>query len=199
MRHKFSIRVNLFFRRILFGVVIVPYNVLFIIFLSVWFIVNGCLYGPVRRLKSKRHFIIYPSLWFLKNKGTFLISTRSQCEQEKRPHIDLPTKRFRVVNEGFVCENCQALVSPTTCGTPRNHCPFCLYSKHVDINVGDRANPCKGKMKPIGAISDARKGFIIVHQCMKCRQIKRSKAIPEKDKEPDNFNLIVELSTKPIL
>ena len=29
-----------------------------------------------------------------------------------------------------------------------NHCPRCLYSKHVDINPGDRAEQCDGMMEP---------------------------------------------------
>ncbi len=111
---------------------------------------------------------------------------------------DLPTKLFKVVNEGFVCGNCGAEVKPTTCGTPRNHCPFCLYSKHVDVHVGDRANPCRGLMKPLGIISAARKEYIIAHRCIKCRAIMRSKVIPLKDVQPDDFDLVIMLSTKPI-
>jgi len=34
--------------------------------------------------------------------------------------------------------------------TARDHCPYCLYSKHLDIFPGDRKNECKGLMKPIG-------------------------------------------------
>jgi predicted GIY-YIG superfamily endonuclease len=111
---------------------------------------------------------------------------------------DLPTKLFQVVNEGFTCNNCGEKVLPTTCGTPRNHCPFCLYSKHVDTHVGDRANPCRGMMKPIGVLSAARKEYIIVHKCAKCGGLMRSKIIPSRDIQPDDFDLVVKLSTRPI-
>ncbi|WDF05905.1 RNHCP domain-containing protein [Shouchella hunanensis] len=33
-------------------------------------------------------------------------------------------------------------------GSYRNHCPFCLYSKHQDIIPGDRASTCGGLMEP---------------------------------------------------
>ena len=109
----------------------------------------------------------------------------------------LPAKLFQVINEGFICANCKSQVLPTTCGAPRNHCPFCLYSKHVDINVGDRANPCRGLMKPIGVITDSRKDYIIIYKCLKCKEGTRSKYIPSSDVQPDNFDLLVKLSTKP--
>ncbi len=53
----------------------------------------------------------------------------------------------------FRCTNCAKVVMGSKeMGTKhRNHCPFCLYSKHVDRNTpGDRKSPCKSKMKPIG-------------------------------------------------
>ena len=52
-------------------------------------------------------------------------------------------------NTGFVCQNCGAEVAPQNV-SERNHCPHCLYSLHVDLNVpGDRKSVCHGKMKPI--------------------------------------------------
>jgi hypothetical protein len=51
-------------------------------------------------------------------------------------------------NTGFRCEHCQQMVQPVTNGSYRNHCPFCLHSKHVDIMPGDRRNPgCQGRNK----------------------------------------------------
>ena len=54
-----------------------------------------------------------------------------------------------MINESFECENCGKNVSKSAY-TARDHCPFCLYSKHVDINPGDRNNKCLGLLKPIG-------------------------------------------------
>ena len=46
-------------------------------------------------------------------------------------------KLFSKKDESFVCENCKKEVEVLNY-TSRDHCPFCLYSKHVDINPGDR-------------------------------------------------------------
>ena len=57
-------------------------------------------------------------------------------------------KRFTKNDSGFVCAHCGKTVEPLGF-TSRNHCPFCLWSLHVDINPGDRANECRGQMEPI--------------------------------------------------
>ncbi|HYC79501.1 MAG TPA: RNHCP domain-containing protein, partial [Candidatus Binatia bacterium] len=56
-------------------------------------------------------------------------------------------KLFQRTPENFVCENCGTKVSGNGY---TNHCPNCLYSKHVDNNPGDRLNKCHGLMEPIG-------------------------------------------------
>ena len=48
--------------------------------------------------------------------------------------------------EDFTCEHCGAPVKGTGY---TNHCPKCLWSKHEDVNPGDRASDCHGLMKPI--------------------------------------------------
>ena len=53
-------------------------------------------------------------------------------------------KKFFEIDEEFICENCGKHV-PKLGYTCRNHCPYCLHSKHVDINPGDRAETCHGK------------------------------------------------------
>ena len=58
-------------------------------------------------------------------------------------------KKFNMIDENFICENCGKNVSKLGY-TARDHCPYCLYSKHLDINPGDRENTCHGLMKPIG-------------------------------------------------
>ncbi len=87
----------------------------------------------------------------------------------------METKRFTKNDNGFVCENCGFVVMPLG-KTSRNHCPRCLCSLHVDILPGDRACECKGIMKPMFAIPDAKKGFIITVKCQKCGFVSRNKA-----------------------
>ena len=43
--------------------------------------------------------------------------------------------------EDFICEHCGREVRGNGY---TNHCPYCLWSKHVDINPGDRAAGCGG-------------------------------------------------------
>lgn len=77
-------------------------------------------------------------------------------------------KNFSKNDEEFICENCGKLV-PKLNYTSRDHCPYCLYSKHVDINPGDRQNDCKGLLKPID-IEKFKDTYKIVYQCEKCNQ-----------------------------
>ena len=58
---------------------------------------------------------------------------------------------FIMRNETFTCEHCGREISLHPTGSARNHCPYCLYSKHVDEEFpGDRAATCHGLMEPIG-------------------------------------------------
>lgn len=97
-------------------------------------------------------------------------------------------KRFTMKDEYFICENCGKDVEKLNY-TARDHCPFCLYSKHVDILPGDRENNCKGLLKPIG-IEKWKDSYKILYQCERCRENHRN--IMAND---DNMNLIIELST----
>lgn len=111
----------------------------------------------------------------------------------------LQTKRFQVINEGFLCASCGRDVLPTSGGTPRNHCPFCLCSKHVDVNPGDRANSCHGLMTPISVTTDGKKTYVIHHRCARCGQRTQTKAIVKDDRQRDDVACIVALSREPLL
>ena len=90
-------------------------------------------------------------------------------------------------DESFICENCKSLVKKLEYSA-RDHCPNCLYSKHVDVNPGDRLNTCKGLLKPI-AIEKYRDTYKIIYKCLKCGEIHKN--IMACD---DNMDLIIELS-----
>ena len=87
---------------------------------------------------------------------------------------------FTVIDEEFICENCGAKVKKLGYSC-RNHCPICLYSKHVDINPGDREEKCHGMLEPIGLEISNKKGGAI----------RKNKAA-----EDDNMDLIIKLSVK---
>ncbi len=71
-----------------------------------------------------------------------------------------------------------------------NHCPNCLWSKHVDINPGDRNASCEGMMRPVEVF---RKNGIwtVTHQCEICG-FKRNNSIDESD----NFDEVIKISSK---
>jgi hypothetical protein len=98
-------------------------------------------------------------------------------------------KKFIVINEEFECKNCNHKNSKLK-GSCRNHCTSCLYSLHVDENSpGDRESTCKSLMKPIKVFQTGKKGWMILHKCLKC-----GKEIPNKVAPDDNFDIIIKLS-----
>lgn len=98
-------------------------------------------------------------------------------------------KKFNMIDEDFICENCNYSVKKLNY-TARDHCPNCLYSKHVDINPGDRLNACKGLLQPIG-IEKFKDTYKIIYECKKCGALHKN--IIAKD---DNFDLIIDLSVE---
>jgi hypothetical protein len=84
----------------------------------------------------------------------------------------------------FKCSHCQKEVTDSGfMGTAnRNHCLFCLWSKHVDLKIsGDRKSKCQALMKPIGLTfkqegidkyGQPKQGeLMLVHQCLGCKKI----------------------------
>lgn len=63
----------------------------------------------------------------------------------------------------------------------RNHCPYCLYSKHVDIVRGDRKSACGGMMKPIGIVKRDNGEQLIVHQCRGCGFVSKNRVAGDDD------------------
>lgn len=96
-------------------------------------------------------------------------------------------KKFTMRDENFICENCGKTVEKLDY-TARDHCPYCLYSKHVDNNPGDRLNTCHGLLKPI-EIEKFKNTYKIIYICEKCK--KKHKNIMAND---DNMDLIIDLS-----
>ena len=96
-------------------------------------------------------------------------------------------KQFTMRDEEFIWENCHNLVKQLKY-TARDHCPNCLYSKHLDIMPGDRLNDCHGLLKPIG-IEKFKDTYKIIYKCEKCNMLHKN--IMAKD---DNMDLIIELS-----
>ena len=98
-------------------------------------------------------------------------------------------KRFQRNIEDFVCEKCGYAVKGDGY---TNHCLRCLWSKHVDVNPGDRQATCLGLMEPIGI--ELKGGeYTILHRCVKCGFEKRNKA-----NKNDDTDAIIKLSRNPV-
>ncbi len=95
-------------------------------------------------------------------------------------------KKFMKNDDEFICENCHQKVSKLNY-TSRDHCPYCLYSKHVDINPGDRENTCLGLLKPID-IEKYKDTYKIIYKCEKCHQMHKN--VMAND---DNFDEILNI------
>ena len=78
-------------------------------------------------------------------------------------------------------------------GRYNNHCPHCLWSKHLDDKVpGDRASECQALMEPVG-VTQKKGTWRIVHQCTGCQKYTVVDTAAE-----DNLDLIIELSQRPL-
>ena len=99
-------------------------------------------------------------------------------------------KRFTKIDEEFICDNCGNKVKKLGY-TSRDHCPKCLYSKHVDINPGDRLEECHGDLIPVSVELNSKKGYVIIYRCKKCGKTRKNKAA-----EDDNIDLIIKLSAE---
>lgn len=81
--------------------------------------------------------------------------------------------------EDFICEFC----GKANAGNGyTNHCISCLFSKHVDIEPGDRSSDCGGLMKPV-YISYTSTNPYILHKCQKCGFEKKNKIQAEDSVE----------------
>lgn len=99
-------------------------------------------------------------------------------------------KRPRTRREEFRCRRCGMLVGPTLWGgRHRNHCPYCLHSRHVDGPLpGDRASDCGGLMSPIGAFTRPKGEYVVVHRCLTCGFERHNRIAAD-----DDFDLVTQL------
>ncbi len=87
---------------------------------------------------------------------------------------------FKKTVENFTCEHCGVKVVGSGY---TNHCPKCLYSKHVDIDPGDRLAACGGLMAPIAIEGSTGKGYTVLQKCQKCGYSRRNAIGVEDDVE----------------
>lgn len=91
------------------------------------------------------------------------------------------TRHYLSSFKEFRCSHCHVIVpcaNLISAVNNRNHCPYCLWSRHLDLfSAGDRLSACKAPMKPVGlAIKRSRDRYrsgprgelMLIHVCVEC-------------------------------
>ncbi len=95
---------------------------------------------------------------------------------------------------GFTCVQCgfPATADRELSGVNnRNHCPRCLWSRHVDeVKAGDRKSVCRSRMQPIGlTVKQTQKRYgqtaqgelMLIHRCTGCGKISINRIAADDD------------------
>ncbi len=106
-------------------------------------------------------------------------ATRSKAEQRWSARRGAPA-----AEGSFRCIHCGAQIaaSPLYAGVlNRNHCPYCLWSRHLDLlAAGDRLCACKAPMRPLGlTLKQSPKRYnrpdggelMLIHVCEDCGRV----------------------------
>jgi RNHCP domain len=100
----------------------------------------------------------------------------------------------RQSGDSFKCGHCKQFIGALPSGGHhRNHCPLCLYSRHVDgERSGDRQSRCCALMAPIGAFQRPNGEHVLVHRCLGCGFERFNRIAAD-----DNFDLVLALPELP--
>jgi hypothetical protein len=94
----------------------------------------------------------------------------------------------------FRCGHCRLDVSPRAVGTAhRNHCPNCLWSRHLDVTPGDRAAECGSLMEPIAITVRGDGEWVLVHRCNGCDELDLNRTAGD-----DNPLVLLRLAVRPL-
>jgi len=96
----------------------------------------------------------------------------------------------------FVCLSCGTFVSVAEAVSGvrnRNHCPYCLSSRHLDqFEPGDRLSACKARMRPVGLTfkqiakkyaGNSQGELMLVHVCEGCGKVSINRIAADDDGE----------------
>ena len=100
-------------------------------------------------------------------------------------------KGFIKNKEDFTCENCGVFIEGNGY---TNHCHECFYSKHVDIQPGDRLAICTGLMRPV-SVQGSTNNITITHQCALCGFTRNNK-LQKGDNMKNLAKLVEQLNTQ---
>ena len=95
----------------------------------------------------------------------------------------------------FRCGNCRLDVSYRAPGTAhRNHCPNCLWSRHLDDDrPGDRAAECGSLMEPIAVTVRGDGEWVLVHRCGGCDELHLNRTAAD-----DNPLVLLRVAVRPL-
>ena len=105
----------------------------------------------------------------------------------------IPSRRSG--RDSFRCRHCRLDVPMAAPGTRhRNHCPSCLWSRHLDAAVpGDRAAACAGAMEPIAVAVRADGEWALVHRCAGWSTVRLNRVAGD-----DNPLALMQLAVRPL-
>ncbi len=120
--------------------------------------------------------------WMYKNDEPFEKIRSSKQKRCSTNNIhEKKHKRVMFDTNNFRCLQCGAFVSADreqSGVNNRNHCPHCLYSRHVDLlKPGDRRCKCKSRMEPVGLTikqnlkkygNEKQGELMLIHRCCGC-------------------------------
>lgn len=93
----------------------------------------------------------------------------------------------------FRCAHCHHIVSGAhllSGVNNRNHCPYCLWSRHLDLDsAGDRLSACKAPMQPVALTTKrcrnkygrGRGELMLVHLCADCGGVSINRIAADDD------------------
>jgi len=95
---------------------------------------------------------------------------------------------FRCVHCGHIVPSAHWLSGVNN----RNHCPYCLWSRHLDLYAaGDRLSACKAPMQPVALTTKRSRNkygsghgeLMLVHLCMHCEDVSFNRIAADDDAE----------------
>ncbi|MBQ4486074.1 MAG: RNHCP domain-containing protein [Oscillospiraceae bacterium] len=114
--------------------------------------------------------------------------------ENKKKSFDKRYYMSHPCNDTFVCKVCGRTVVPAGAGSDhRNHCPYCLSSKHLDTEPGDRAADCGGTMEPISVWVRKNGEWAVIHRCKVCGVLSSNRIAAD-----DNPMKLMSLAMRPV-
>ena len=114
--------------------------------------------------------------------------------ENKRKQFEEHPYKTKGCEEAFTCRVCGRTVVPAGAGTlHRNHCPYCLASRHLDLTPGDRAADCGGVMEPIAVWVRRGGEWAIIPRCRICGALSSNRIAAD-----DNPMRLMSIALRPL-